>query len=579
MNAAVMLLGLTLGQAPEPDYYPLTSPHVKLPIAYKKDRAAIREVLLFVSRDQGATWELTANAPPTQEAFTYHFPDEGPYWFTMQDVNLKGERVPPDLTKVPPDQKILFDKTAPTIRITECRRHGDDVVMYWVIEDKHGDETATKLSFRSATAPETAPWNSVKLSEKTRTGVKFNPGNAGPLVVKLMAQDLAGNKSEVMREVPAAGVSQTTSLSSPAGTLSPAPSSVPNLTPKPTETVLPAAPSDVLKPTTPLAPPELASTGTMPVAPTPPQPTMETQTPPAPAVAAPAAPTPKPIASGHGVMGATTSTSEQPAPIASSTSGPAPMPATPLAGNTASTPSSFESAPVRVMNTLRFDLAYEVEQKGPSGISRVDLWVTRDDGRTWVRWSQHDGRETPIRVALDTPTNRHIEGSYGFRLVPVSGAGLSDNGPVAGDAPELRVVIDVTPPAIELYQPFSDPSTPDTLVIPWRSSDKNFGEEPMGIEWSEHPTGPWKPVVNAPTEGVVPATTLISAQSRRLPNTGRFAWRVPGNLPTHKVYLKVTARDLAGNVSEVVTPGPVLVDLAKPRAKISGIVTAGGVKP
>ena len=88
---------------------------------------------------------------------------------------------------------------------------------------------------------------------------------------------------------------------------------------------------------------------------------------------------------------------------------------------------------------------------------------------------------------------------------------------------------------------------------------------------SEHdtpPTGPWQPVAAA--GDVVQAGAMSVPQPRRLPNTGQYAWRVPAGLPP-RVYLKVTARDAAGNVSEVVTPQPILVDLMKPKAKITAI--------
>ena len=71
-------------------------------------------------------------------------------------------------------------------------------------------------------------------------------------------------------------------------------------------------------------------------------------------------------------------------------------------------------------------------------------------------------------------------------------------------------------------------------------------------------------------DGVVQATAVSGLAPRRLPNTGKYAWRVPAGLPA-KVYLKVSARDAAGNVSEVVTPEPILIDLMKPRAKITSI--------
>jgi hypothetical protein len=50
-------------------------------------------------------------------------------------------------------------------------------------------------------------------------------------------------------------------------------------------------------------------------------------------------------------------------------------------------------------------------------------------------------------------------------------------------------------------------------------------------------------------------------------------------MTAHKVYFRYTAWDLAGNRTAVVTRDAFLVDLTKPRAKIQGIVTAGGAVP
>jgi len=255
----------------------------------------------------------------------------------------------------------------------------------------------------------------------------------------------------------------------------------------------------------------------------------------------------------------------QPATVG--TGGPAPVAV--WSGGSGGNAPTIEVTRANVINYLAFDVGYEVESRGPSGISRVDLWVTRDDGRTWLKWSQHDGKGTSVRVNLSVPANPQPEGTYGFRVVPVSGAGLSEREPTAGDAPELRVVVDVTPPQLDLFPPVGDPNNPDTLVIQWKASDKNFGDDPITIEWSDKPTGSWQPV--AVGGETVQLATVTAAQARRLPNTGSFAWHVPAGLPP-RVYLKVTARDAAGNVKEVVTRDPILVDLVKPRAKISGIV-------
>ena len=225
----------------------------------------------------------------------------------------------------------------------------------------------------------------------------------------------------------------------------------------------------------------------------------------------------------------------------------------------------IEASRAQVMNALRFDLNYQVEQRGPSGISRVDLWVTRDDGKSWIWWSKHDGRDAALKVNLNTTANSQPEGLYGFRLVPVSGAGLSEAVPTTGDAPDMRVIVDISAPTLKIFPAVADANSPDALVLQWEATDKNFGDDPITLEWCETAGGPWRPVAAAVSE--LPGG-LVTA--KRLPNTGRFSWRVPAGLPP-RVFLKVTAKDAAGNTTEQVTREPILVDLTKPRAKITSI--------
>lgn len=245
---------------------------------------------------------------------------------------------------------------------------------------------------------------------------------------------------------------------------------------------------------------------------------------------------------------------------------------TPLAawtGPVVATPAP-ESPHAQVINFLTFDLAYEVESRGPSGISRLVLWVTRDDGRSWLKWDEQDGKGSSIRVNLNKPSNPQPEGSYGFRVVPVSGAGLSEREPTAGDVPDLRVIVDISPPQVDLFPPVGDPANPDTLVIKWKATDKNWGDDPITIEWSDKPIGPWQPVASG-GDSVQTVSGSTTPMLRRLPNTGQYAWHVPSGL-SPRVYLKVCARDAAGNVREVITRDPILIDLVKPKAKINGIV-------
>jgi hypothetical protein len=137
----------------------------------------------------------------------------------------------------------------------------------------------------------------------------------------------------------------------------------------------------------------------------------------------------------------------------------------------------------QVINYPRFDLGFDLEKRGPSGIKRVDVWVTRDEGKSWRKWHERDGKSGVVRVELDVRENTQLEGNYGFRLVPESGAGFSEGAPTPGDTPDMRMVLDVTAPDVKIYPAQADKNAPDTLIIKWIATDRNFGDDPNTLEW------------------------------------------------------------------------------------------------
>ena len=696
--AALTLAGATLGQpAPVPSSAPLTAVQdyvfvkdreIVLPIKYVQSRNTIRKVILYVARNGENFWELQSTLTPDREKFQYTAKEDGVYWFTMVEEDLQGHKNPAEVTKTPPDLKIIVDTVKPRIQFTTTHRSADSVDIGWLVDDKYPDDNSTKVHFKPASAADTA-WREVSLPANSKTGVKFSPGTTEPIHVRVTAFDLAKNKTEAIWSFPAPNTA-TVSTS-----LSPQTATVPPAVPTPTavtETAvakppvgLPVTPSpDAFGPIGPVAPtppvglvvtppsvvtppvaPAVVTPNVPPVVPTTtaavtvsgekgpfpvqasvdltvPLPTQTPTVPPQPSsniYGTPAGGITAPMLPGHtletaggrspsvgGVanevvpavpvvptspgypsspnLNTTPVTTPGPSLVPNPTlptfephQNPVPAMPAPSTGSAAPTPvavwtgqppamSSLESSRASVINYLAFDVGYEVESRGPSGISRLDLWVTRDEGRTWIKWPGfHDGKATSIRVNLNVPTNAQTEGTYGFRVVPVSGAGLSEREPTAGDAPDLRVIVDVTPPQLDLFQPVSDPTNPDTLVIQWKATDKNFTDEPITIEWSDKPTGPWQPVASG--SDVVQAVAGSSPILKKLPNlvsvptvvvagvTGQYAWRIPTGLPP-RVFLKVCARDAAGNVREVITRDPILVDLIKPRAKINGILAPQG---
>jgi hypothetical protein len=245
-------------------------------------------------------------------------------------------------------------------------------------------------------------------------------------------------------------------------------------------------------------------------------------------------------------------------PIATSHQPPPPkppaVPPAPAAGpGPVEPPLPVPPSPKRVIqytNTNLIDLNYEVSKVGPSGVGHVTLYVTMDDGGTWKEYGDDTDLTPPFGLELPA------EGLYGFSLIVRSKAGLGRPAPQPGQAPDIRVELDTTPPEAVLYRVEADPRRKDMLFLTWDATDKNLADKPISLFWSVKPEGPWQPI------------------SGDIANTGRHPWQMPADLP-FKVYLRLQVKDLAGNVATADTQEPVLVDLTEPEGKITGLVPSG----
>ena len=146
----VTLLGMlcTPGQVPT-DVTIWTSPSMKIPIDYvASKKGEIKELLLYVSPDQGVTWNSVAVADPARDTqFTFNAQADGLYWFKMVIVNKDGRREPADVFKVAADLKVLFDTKKPVVAIAAAQRVGDDVTVAWKVTEKNPDWSKFKVEY------------------------------------------------------------------------------------------------------------------------------------------------------------------------------------------------------------------------------------------------------------------------------------------------------------------------------------------------------------------------------------------------------------------------------------------------
>ncbi|HEY3394959.1 MAG TPA: hypothetical protein VGK58_19800 [Lacipirellulaceae bacterium] len=211
---------------------------------------------------------------------------------------------------------------------------------------------------------------------------------------------------------------------------------------------------------------------------------------------------------------------------------------TPLRDNSAAAASPLDVRP-KFVGSRTFALEYDVEYVGRGGISKVELWATRDGGQTWFRLAQDDDNRTPLMVTVDE------QGVYGFRLV-VDSALAPSAPPSPGDAPELCVAVDLQRPIAELTAIEQGAGNMnDHLILRWRADDNNLEPRPISLFYSSRPAGPW------------------SAVATSLENTGQYAWRVERHVPG-RFYLRLEARDTAGNLAAFQTRDA--VEFAPPAA-------------
>ncbi len=205
-------------------------------------------------------------------------------------------------------------------------------------------------------------------------------------------------------------------------------------------------------------------------------------------------------------------------------------------------------------NHKRVNLKYGLTDVGKSGVSVVEVWNTTD-ARSWQLLKAWKELPKEFDKPLAIPLTFDREGLYGFTLVPRSGVGRGAPGPQTGDDAQIWIEYDATPPLVRLSTVDVGRNEDDgKLLISWSAEDKNLdrSDHCVTLSYAEDAKGPWTPF------------------AKDLPNDGFYSWKMDPLVP-FQFYVRVEARDKAGNVGKAETPEPVKVDLKQPRANVNGI--------
>ncbi len=204
----------------------------------------------------------------------------------------------------------------------------------------------------------------------------------------------------------------------------------------------------------------------------------------------------------------------------------------------------------RRVNSLTFRIGYEVADVGPSGVGQVEFFITEDDGAHWFHYGTDEDGVSPFEVTVPR------DGMYGFSMRVKSGIGLSNPPPQPGEAPESFIVVDRVAPVVTLL-PLTqgEAEQQNEVVISWSMRDEQLSDRPVSLFYStSREMGEWEPITGW------------------MANSGRYQWAVSPQF-RKSVFIRLDARDAAGNVASVISEEPIVLDRSRPQARITDVET------
>jgi len=555
------------------------------------------EVQLHVSKD-GGNWKVESTAAPDERRLSFKAHGDGEYAFMVRTRDDRGELQP--ATPPAPELIVIVDTEPPVLELVAERGAPGEIRAHWRSSDPHLAPKSMRVEYQLGSAGARLPVavDNPKVTATSAAGEATWIVDASAKKINIQAQvlDEAGNVAKILRPIDLVVATPDKSAEWRAlGEKEPGDdvvrnwpgertndtllgggppqmsNSFPNVDgPSPGkyeqrqyagksrranspqgEMVLPRE-SIAQQETLPAPSPEtqLAQPGAEPVVPIPSGPDLfdEPRTPTEPRQASPRPPRDvENLDEGPRLTQAADGTE----PVTPGEAVPAGPPAgyvqRPTGAKIDNPPPDESSEHPRMVKSERFELDYDVEEVGRAGVAKVEVWGTKNNGRTWESYGVDADNRSPIIVKVDG------EGLYGFRIVIESGAGLRGDAPRPGDKPDVWVGVDTTKPMVRITgTEVGIGLQAGDIVIRWDAHDNLLAERPISLYYSTKAGGPWVTIATG------------------LENTGRFVWRLDTNAP-ERVYFRIAVRDEAGNVEQYETPDPVGLDPVRPKGRIRSV--------
>ncbi len=519
-------------QLPNPIF--TNQPSFRIPFRFDQTemrRLQAKEIRLFLSRNGGLDWQHAQSVAPDASRFDFKVTVDGEYWFAVRTLDGRNQ-LHPDNNVAEPGLIVVVDRQNPDLQLLLQQSEPGKVSLSWSASDTNLDPSKLVLEFSQAGAE----WQPVSVKVQAAGQTAWSVPAGGQVSVRGSVTDRAGNvgSAQTAIAVQTSGQQPMNQLPigqpAPAGQMRRRPDAADYTQPVAGSSQFPFGPSANNSVTSaPGDPFSSFPTPNTPSAPSFPNSNFPAAKFPTEAKATNAFPPSTPIASSSGQGQGRVSTAE-------------------WGMNRNRLPASGR---FRAVKSHRFEINYRIDDVGPSGVSAVELFVTQNNGQKWWKYGEDPDKQSPFVV--DVPE----DGIYGFGIRVRSGAGLADDPPQSGEEPSIVIVVDRTPPTVQLLPVQQGAGgSMNKISISWRLSDDNPSDKPISLYYAANPNGPWEPICTSQ------------------PDTGNYVWSVNQGVPS-RLFIRVLARDAAGNQAYVETPQPILVDLSKPTARIVDVESNG----
>jgi hypothetical protein len=514
---------------PQPTNSPTFLPFAQFQIPFNVDATGTEPALvqLWVSTDEGITWQMHGNAKPDARHFNFRAAAEGLYLFSVRTLDNSGTIFPSSGAPL----RVLVDTTKPQAALrADLNAQGHLVIDLRVVEN-YLDLSSATLRVRTDRDPD---WKDVPVDGLAMVGEVYEAQCVVPLrpcrevAVIFAVRDQANNSGEATYklDMPRTAAGEMDMRLASTGVKNPGAqtSFVPPTSLQPIAGATPWEPETT--PKAPLAahasPGKLAGTDGLSLESS----VEELPLPPPEDV--------RPVLKRMETNLIEPQTTDAQVPAAGQSRGE-------LENNASPTIAQAYHCKSRA-----FSLDYSVEALGGSALAEVELWGTEDGGRTWNLWGSDPDRQSPFDVQVGN------DGLFGFRMVIVGANGIVSNRPKNGDSSDVWINVDTEMPTAKISRAVYGQGPEDgLLVIDYTCGDIHLVDRPITLSFSERLDGPW--------------TTIATG----LKDMGIYLWKADPNLPD-RIFLKLEVIDKAGNIGTHRLDLPIDIKGLAPRGRIQG---------